>query len=78
VDWVTMESEIPPQSTPNWSGGGGDNNQNQKRLSPHQDLNPGYIEHKIVVLTTRFNAKTVVSQSYELHEGRSGPNHPGI
>jgi len=75
VDWVTVESEVPPQYMPNW---GGEKNLNQEHLSPHQDFNPGYLEHKIVVLTTRFNAKTVVSQSYGLHEGKSGPNHPGI
>jgi hypothetical protein len=72
--WITTESEVPPQYMPNRSGGG---QQNQEHLSPHQDLNPGYIEHKIVVLTTRFNAKTVVSQSYGLHEGSNVPNHPG-
>ena len=53
-------------------------NQNQEHLSPHQDLNPGYLEHKTVVLTTRFNANTVVPWSYGLQDGRNGPNHLGV
>lgn len=75
MDCVTVESEVPPQYMLNW---GGEKNLNEEQLSPNQDFNTGYLEHKMVVLTTRFNVKTVVSQSYGLHEGRSGLNHPGI
>jgi hypothetical protein len=78
--WTELQQNLRYHPSPCQTGvgGWGNNNQDQERLTPHEDLNPGYIEHKIVVLTTRFNAKTVVSQSYGLHEGRSGPNHPGI
>jgi hypothetical protein len=71
VDWVTVESEVPSQYMPNWGEGG-----DQEHLSPHQDLNPGNLEHKTVVLTTIFNANTVVPQSHRPYEKRSGLNHP--
>ena len=47
MDWITVESEVPPQYMPNWGGG-------QEHLSPYQDLNPGYLEHKTVVLIIIF------------------------
>jgi hypothetical protein len=71
VDWVTVESEVSSQYMPNWGEGG-----DQEHLSPNQDLNPGNLEHKIVVLTTIFNANTVVPQSHGPCERRSGLNHP--
>jgi hypothetical protein len=70
-----VQSDVPSLYMPTW---GGKQNLNQECLYPHQDLNPGYLAYKTVVLITRFNAKTVVFQSYRLHKGRSGPNYPRI